>query len=66
MNPVEFSFLSWLADRMKEASSWGGMAAVLLGTMHIAQNPDVLNAAFGVVVAIGGLLSVVLKEGVAK
>ena len=66
MNPTEFSLLSWLAARMQEASTYAGMASMILGSLHVANSPDMVNAALGVVVAMGGLVSIVLKEGVSK
>jgi hypothetical protein len=35
---------------------------MLLGALHIAASPDLVNAALGVVVALGGLLAVLIPE----
>ena len=54
--------LAYLAARLKEASSWGGAAAFLLGALHLSANPDLVNAALGVVAAFGGLIAVLVPE----
>jgi hypothetical protein len=54
--------LAYVAARLKEASSWSGSAAMLLGLMHIAASPDLVGAALGVIAAFGGLISVLIPE----
>lgn len=55
--------ISYLGGRMQEASSYAGAAALLLGAMHVANATGVANAIIGVIVAVGGLIAVLLKEG---
>jgi len=55
--------LAYLGARMKEASSWGGAAAFILGALHLSASPDLINGALGVIAAIGGLIAVVVPEG---
>jgi hypothetical protein len=55
--------LAYLAERMKEASSWGGGAAFILGALHFSASPDLVNGALGVIAAIGGLIAVAVPEG---
>lgn len=55
--------LAYLGQRMKEASSWGGTALMLLAALHISANPDLVNAGLGVIAAIGGLIAVLVPEG---
>lgn len=52
----------YLIARMREASSYAGFVGMLLGGLHIAASPDLVNAALGVVAALGGLLAVLLPE----
>jgi hypothetical protein len=54
--------LAYLAERMKEASSWGGGAAFILGALHLSASPDLVNGALGVIAAIGGLIAIVVPE----
>jgi len=55
--------LAYLGARLKEASSWGGTAAFILGTLHLTASPDLINGALGVIAAIGGLIAVIVPEG---
>jgi hypothetical protein len=55
--------LAYLGERMKEASSWGGTAALLLGALHVAASPDLINAGLGVIAAVGGLIAILVPEG---
>ena len=55
--------LAYLGARMKEASSWAGSAAFVLGILHVSASPDLVHAALGVVAAIGGLVSILVPEG---
>ena len=54
--------LAYLAARLKEASSWSGAAAALLGALHIAASADLINAVLGAVAAIGGVIAVLAPE----
>lgn len=54
--------IAYIGQRMTEASSYGGAAALLLGAAHIANASDLANAIIGVVVAVGGLIGVLVKE----
>lgn len=53
---------SYIAARLKEASSWGGAAMMLLAALHVNANPDAVNAALGIVAAIGGLLAILIPD----
>lgn len=55
--------LAYLAARMREASSWGGAAAILLAVLHVGASPDLVNAALAMIAAIGGLVAVLAPEG---
>ncbi|MGC2411757.1 MAG: hypothetical protein WA459_03545 [Stellaceae bacterium] len=55
--------LAYLGARMKEASSWGGAAAFVLGALHASASPDLVNAALGLIAAVGGLIAVLVPEG---
>ena len=55
--------LAYLGARLKEASSWGGTAAFLLGALHLSVSPDLVNGVLGVIAAIGGLIAVLVPEG---
>jgi hypothetical protein len=55
--------LAYLGARMREASSWGGGAAILLAVLHVSASPDLISAALGLVAAIGGLIAVLVPEG---
>jgi len=59
---IAMNTLAYLAERMKEASSWGGAAAFILGALHLSASPDLVNGALGVIAAIGGLIAVVVPE----
>jgi hypothetical protein len=55
--------LAYVGARLKEASSWGGSAAFILGAAHLSASPDLVNATLGVIAAIGGLIAVLVPEG---
>jgi hypothetical protein len=57
--------LQYLIARMREASSYAGLVCALLGVLHIAASPDLVQAALGVAAALGGLLAVLIPEGTA-
>jgi len=54
--------LQYLIARMREASSYAGLVGALLGVLHIAASPDLVQAALGAVAAVGGLLAVLIPE----
>jgi hypothetical protein len=56
------NLLPYLVGRMREASSYAGLVGMLLGASHIAASPDLVNAALGLVAALGGLLAVLIPE----
>lgn len=62
MTMLAMTMLAYIAARLKEASSWSGAAALVLGALHIAASADVVNAALGVIAAFGGLISVLIPE----
>ena len=55
--------IAWISQRLQEASSWAGFGTVVLGALHVSNAGNLSNAIVGVLVAIGGLLAVVIKEG---
>jgi hypothetical protein len=55
-------FLQYVIARMREASSYAGLVGALLGALHVSASPDVVDAALGVVAALGGLLAVLIPE----
>ena len=55
--------LAYLGTRMTEASSWAGVAAFILSALHLSASPDLVNAALGVVAALGSLIAVLVPEG---
>ncbi len=55
-------FVQYLVARMREASSYAGLVGALLGALHIAASPDLVQAALGLVAALGGLLAVLIPE----
>jgi hypothetical protein len=63
---IAMDTLGYLVARLKEASSWGGAAAFILGVLHLSVSPDIVDAALGVIAAIGGLIAVALPEGGAQ
>jgi hypothetical protein len=60
---IAMNTLAYLAERMKEASSWSGAAVFVLGALHLSASPDLVNGALGVIAALGGLIAVVVPEG---
>jgi len=60
---IAMNTLAYLGARLKEASTWGGTAAFLLGTLHLSVSPDLVNGVLGVIAAIGGLIAVLVPEG---
>jgi hypothetical protein len=58
--------LDWAVARAKEPSTWNGLALTIAASLHVAFNPNFQSALAALGVAIGGLLGVVLKEGVTK
>jgi hypothetical protein len=55
--------LAYLGTRLTEASSWAGVASIILGALHLSASPDLVNAGLGVVAALGGLIAVLVPEG---
>lgn len=55
--------LAYLGARLPEASSWSGAAAFILAALHLSASPDLVNAALGVIAALGGLIAVLVPEG---
>jgi hypothetical protein len=56
------TFVQYLIARMREASSYAGLVGALLGVLHIAASPDLVQAALGLIAALGGLLAVLIPE----
>lgn len=57
MNPTQY-----LIARLKEASSYAGIVGIVLGALHVSASPDLVNAALGVVAALGGFLALLIPE----
>ena len=55
--------IAWIGQRLREASSWAGFGTAVLGALHVSNAGDLSNAIVGVLVAIGGLIAVAVKEG---
>lgn len=53
--------LKWLANRLKERSTWLGITS-LATAIGIGIDPDQIQAIVGVGVAIGGLIAVFMKD----
>jgi len=60
---MDKSTLAYLGARMQEASSWGGAAAFILAALHLSASPGLVNAALGMIAALGSLIAVLLPEG---
>jgi hypothetical protein len=60
------NLVQYLVARMREASSYAGLVGILLGALHIAASPDLVNAILGLVAALGGLLAVLIPEKAAS
>ena len=56
------TFLAFVAARMKEASSYAGIAAVIMSALHISASPDAVNAVIGAIATVGGALAFFLPE----
>lgn len=60
MDRIE-AVVSWLADRLQEKSTYVGLAA-LLGALGFALAPDAVSHYANVGLAVGGLLSILVKD----
>ena len=54
--------LAYIGNRLTEASSYAGLAAVLLGAAHVNNATGVAQAIVGVLVSLGGLIAVLTRE----
>jgi hypothetical protein len=61
MNP-----LSFIADRLKEPSTWAGLSTLLIAFKVLPNNPDTTATLTTVGVALGGILAAVFPEQGAK
>jgi len=57
--------LSYLADRMTEASSWAGIATAL-GLLHVNLDPGLFKSITMVGMGLGGILAFFIPGGPAK
>jgi hypothetical protein len=55
------SILKWIAARLKERTTWLGLAS-LLSAVGVAIAPELQEAIISAGVAVGGLILVVTKE----
>jgi hypothetical protein len=60
---MDRSTLAYLGARMQEASTWGGAAAFILAALHVSASPGLVNAALGVIAALGSFMAILLPEG---
>ena len=58
--------LNWAVGRLSEASTWAGLTLATEQAIHINFNTDFKTALVHLGVALGGLVAVILKEGVRK
>ena len=58
--------LDWAVGRLSEASTWAGITLTAENTLHINFNGDFKVALTHVGLALGGLVAVVIKEGIRK
>ena len=56
------NFLAYLGQRMREASSYAGLAAMGLAALHVSAAPNQVSAALGVITAVGGLIAVLVPS----
>jgi hypothetical protein len=59
MNPA----ISYIASRMKEPSTYSGIAAILIAFKILPNNPDVTSTLTTAGIAIGGILAAIFPEG---
>lgn len=57
---------SYILDRLKEPSSYAGLAAVIAGFGLLGLSTEAVNSIFGAVAAVAGAISIILKERSAK
>ena len=60
------SVVAYIADRMKEPSTWAGLSALLIAFKVLPNDPSVATTLTTVGVALGGALAAIFPEGAAK
>jgi len=58
--------LDWLTSRLSEASTWAGLTLAVGNGLHIDFNSDFKTAVIHAGLALGGVVAVVIKEGIRK
>ncbi len=61
MNKKLWDILYWFQDRLSEASTYAGIAALLVA-FHFSVNNETIQAITNFGVAISGLIAVILKD----
>jgi hypothetical protein len=54
--------MTWVIDRLKEPSTYSGLAVILAADFNLHFTPDFQSAAVGVLVNLAGLASIVVAE----
>jgi len=62
MNPV----VEYVAARMKEPSTWAGLASILIAFKVLPNDPNAISTLTTVGVAIGGILAAIFPETAKK
>jgi hypothetical protein len=62
MNPI----VAYIAARMKEPSTWAGLASVLIAFKVLPNDPSTAATLTTVGVALGGVLAAIFPEGTAN
>jgi anaerobic glycerol-3-phosphate dehydrogenase len=55
--------VSWVMSRMKEPSTWAGIAVSLGTAMHVTWTADAVTNFTNLGIALAGLVAVVAKDG---
>jgi hypothetical protein len=60
------SIVEYIAGRMKEPSTWAGVASVLVAFKVLPNDPGAISTLTTAGVAIGGILAAIFPEGTAR
>ncbi len=55
--------IDYLAARMKEPSTWAGIASILIAFKVLPNNPGTTETITTIGVAVGGILATIFPEG---
>ena len=58
--------INWMVSRLREPSTWVGLAMQLTAVTHITLSPDVQSAITALGMSFGGFVAIVLREGSTK